>query len=189
MSSYRPRTSRPLPSRRETARRSRRRFALATAAAGLLLAVAVAAGIDPDAGSRPLARTGEWNDMGMPVVRTPGHPTGTSDVAGVVVEGATWNLGQVPLGVAVRPTWTIRNTSDAPVDLGDPQVEIRDGCCPGPIDLPARTLAPGGSTTVTFELGMHPGMGGPHDLALHIPLTSNGHTESLVIDVNGDFGN
>src|SRR3546814_10899149 len=98
---------------------------------------------------------------------TPGSGAGTAEAAGVVVEDARWQLGQVPLNVAVRPTWTLRNTGDRPVTLGEPHPEVREGCCPGPATLGTRTPAPGDATTLTFELSMHPGMDGPHDLGLH----------------------
>lgn len=49
-----------------------------------------------------LERTGEVNAMGMPVVETPGAGTGTTEAAGIVVDDASWALGQVPLNVAVR---------------------------------------------------------------------------------------
>src|SRR3546814_9304333 len=54
---------------------------------------------------------------------TPGSGAGTAEAAGVVVEDARWQLGQVPLNVAVRPTWTLRNTGDRPVTLGEPRSE------------------------------------------------------------------
>ena len=158
-------------------------------ALGLGLAAAAAlVGLAAPERDQGLARTGELNAMGLPVVETPGTGAGTAEAAGVVVEGASWDLGQVPLNVAVRPTWTLRNTGDQPVNLGEPHAEVREGCCPGPTTLGTRTLMPGASTTLTFELSMHPGMDGPHDLGLHIPVDDGTTSDQLLtLEVTGDF--
>lgn len=134
-----------------------------------------------------LAPTGERNSMGLPVVATPGSPAGAASAGGIDVTGANWDLGRVPLNVAVRPQWTLHNTSRAAVTLGEPKPEVRKGCCPGPLVLGTRTLPPGESTTLTFELSMHPGMEGPHDLGVHLPVTGAAGTEHLVLGVTGDF--
>jgi hypothetical protein len=189
MSHFTPRTAKPLAQRR-TARG--RHTVLVTGAVGVALAAGVTAAALTGAGSSDgtggLDRTGEVNAMGMPVVDTPGAGTGTTQAAGIVVDDATWALGQVPLNVAVRPTWTLRNTGDQTVTLGEPHPEVREGCCPGPATLGTRTLAPGGTTTLTFELSMHPGMDGPHDLGLHVPVDDGtGSGQVLTLEVTGDF--
>jgi hypothetical protein len=154
------------------------------------LAVAIlAASSDEDAADRTQAvvRTNEVNEMGMPVVLTPGTAEGTASAGGVQVSGAAWRMGTVPLLVAVRPTWTLVNSSDIAVSLGRPHPEVRSGCCPGPLTLGSRELAPHESTTLTFELAMHPGMDGWHDIAVHVPV-SNAHGEDLLtLVVTGDF--
>jgi hypothetical protein len=185
------------PSRAERARRARRRLltsVAATATVATVLAVVIVIGTAGTTDERratetaPLAATGEVNAMGMPVVVTPGSASGSAAAGGVSVHGATWSMGTVPLDVAVRPTWTLRNTGDETVTLGEPRPEVRAGCCPGPATLGSHTLAPGASTTLTFELGMHAGMDGPHDLAVHVPVTgADGGTTHLEVDVNGDF--
>lgn len=188
MSHFTPRTAKPLTQRRTAGRRP----VLVAGAVGLALAAAVAAAALTGAGSSDraggLQRTGEVNAMGMPVVETPGAGTGSAEAAGIVVDDASWALGQVPLNVAVRPTWTLRNTSDHTVTLGEPHPEVRAGCCPGPATLGSRTLAPGATTTLTFELSMHPGMDGPHDLGLHVPVDDgSGAGDVLTLAVTGDF--
>jgi hypothetical protein len=188
MSHFTPRTAQPGTPRRIG---SRRRF-LVLGGVGLALAAGVTAaaltGAGSSDGSGGLDPTGEVNAMGMPVVDTPGAGTGTTEAAGIVVDDASWELGPVPLNVAVRPTWTLRNTSDQTVTLGEPHPEVREGCCPGPATLGTRTLAPGATTTLTFELSMHPGMDGPHDLGLHVPVDDgSGSSQFLTLDVTGDF--
>jgi hypothetical protein len=187
MSHFTPRRSKPFHQPR---RATRRRRILVSGAAGVALVAGAAVFGLAAAGSDDggLGRTGELNAMGMPVVETPGTGTGTTEAAGVVAENASWALGRVPLNVAVRPAWNLRNTSDKPVTLGEPHPEVREGCCPGPTTLGTRTLAPGASTTLSFELSMHPGMDGPHDLGLHVPV-DDGTTRDqvLTLEVTGDF--
>lgn len=189
MSHFTPHKAKPF-TRQRTMRQ--RRPTLVVGALGLALAAGITAAALADAGSDDssggLDRTGALNAMGMPVVETPGSGAGTAEAAGVVVENASWELGQVPLNVAVRPTWTLRNTSDQPVTLGEPHPEVREGCCPGPATLGKRTLGPGEVTTLTFELSMHPGMDGPHDLGVHVPVDDRmGSQQVLTLDVTGDF--
>jgi hypothetical protein len=97
----------------------------------------------------------------------------------------------VPLNVAVRPNWTFTNTGEETITLGDPHVQINEGCCPGALIYQgSTTLTPGATTALTFELSMHPGMDGPHDMALHVPVThADGTTETLDVTVTGDFHN
>jgi hypothetical protein len=179
---------------RTVRRRARSRLPAALAlgvAVGLVaLGAAIVAGEREDRGpgSRSMSPTNEINEMGMPVVLTPGDATGIASAGGVEVRGATWRMGTVPLLVAVRPTWTLVNSSDFPVRLGRPHPEVRAGCCPGPLTLGSRSLAPGESTTLTFELAMHPGMDGWHDIAVHVPVMSGlGGEDVLTLAVTGDF--
>jgi hypothetical protein len=135
-----------------------------------------------------LAPTGEVNGMGFPVVEVPGYASGTASAAGVSVQGANWALGRVPLNVAVRPFWTLTNTGSEPIRLGEPRAEVRAGCCPGPFALGARSLAPGESTVLTFELAMHEGMDGWHDMGVYVPVeTASGDRAWLELSVTGDF--
>lgn len=209
MSASHPRPPAPPTTRTARRRRARLQIAVATGVAtalAVVLAVSVgssggtddlgagAAG-DPSAGatgapghgSAATAPAGEVNAMGMPVMATPGTASGRASAGGVEVTGADWDLGRVPLNVAVRPTWTLRNTGAVPVTLGEPRAEVRTGCCPGPLALGATTLGPGASTTLAFELSMHAGMDGPHDLGVHVPVTAAGATEHLTLGVVGDF--
>lgn len=133
------------------------------------------------------AAKGSANAMGMPYAQTPGEGTGSAAAGGVVVDGAKWHLGSVPLNVAVLPTWTLRNTGTDAVTIGEPSPEILEGCCPGPFVLGTHTLAPGSSTTLSFEMSMHAGMDGPHDVLVHVPLTAGGSDETLTVEVTGDF--
>lgn len=162
---------------------------IVAAGAALVVAVALGVAIAGSAGGDQAPRyTGELSAMGVPVVETPGTASGTTRSGTLEVVGARWELGDVPLDVAVRPTWVIRNTGDAPVTLGEPSSEVRSGCCPGPLALDEHVVAPGAEATLTFELAMHPGMEGWHDLAVHVPVDGAHGADVLTVDVTGEFG-
>lgn len=134
-----------------------------------------------------LTPTGEVSSMGLPVVETPGYASGVAEFGGVTVQGADWDMGQVPLNVAVLPFWTLTNTGSAEITLGEPRAEIRAGCCPGPFVFGDETLAPGESTVLTFELAMHEGMDGWHDMGVYVPVEGGPGEGWLELSVTGDF--
>ena len=194
-------SNKPNAHHRPRARWARKRHgyiaAVGFAAFGVVvIAVVVAASLATSGGERTRGDepadgqaqvTGETNAMGMPVVATPGSASGTADAGGVKVVGANWDMGRVPLDVAVRPSWTLRNTSNATVTLGEPRAEVRLGCCPGPFTVADAVLAPGESTEVTFEQSMHAGMDGPHDLGVHVPIQGPEGADHLTLGVTADF--
>jgi hypothetical protein len=141
------------------------------------------------AGTISLAPTGEINAMGLPVYETPGYASGSAKAGGITVQGADWAMGQVPLDIAVRPFWTLTNTGTARVAIGEPEAQVREGCCPGPFALGTSTLAPGESTVLTFELSMHEGMDGWHDMGVFLPIESASGQDLLELNVTGDFHN
>jgi hypothetical protein len=156
----------------------------------LAAAVALAAAVtteEHESSRTTVAATGEVNDMGLPVIEAPGAATDRAVAAGVEVTGAHWSLGTVPLDTAVRPSWVLRNTGDTAVELGEPHPEVREGCCPGPFSLGQARLEPGESTTLTFELAMHAGMDGWHDIAVHLPVAGAETADVLTLGVTGDF--
>jgi len=165
-------------------RSRRRRLApLGGGVAAFVAAVAIAGGIAARGTDPAPDRVG----ADRAADRSLGQATGTATAAGVVVDGADIALGQVPLDVTVEPSWTLLNTSDRPVVLGQPHAEVLAGCCPGPLELGTTTLAPGELTGLVFPLQMHPGMDGPHDFTVHVPVSTGTRTEVLTLAVSGDF--
>ncbi len=128
----------------------------------------------------------ETGPMGGLLYEAEAATSGRAVAAGIEVEGAEITLGLVPLNVTVMPEWTLTNRSDRPVSLGEPHASVVEGCCPGTLELTATTLAPGASATLSFPLQMHPGMDGPHDFDIHVPIV--GSDELLTLGVTGDFG-
>lgn len=159
---------------------------LLAVAVAVVVGFSVAAESDPDNGSNP-AYTGELSSMNLPIIETPGAGSGTTEAAGVVVDDSSWSLGEVPLDTAVIPTWVLRNDGTEDVTLGEPHPEVRAGCCPGPLTLSHRTLEPGEEVTLDFELAMHSGMDGWHDIAVHVPVVAAEGETTIELEVTGDF--
>lgn len=184
---------RPHPPKNHFQARPRHRLAIAigVGALGLFAAVGIGVSVAGQKTSPPTAsvETGDINAMGMPVVETPGGSTGTASAGPVEVTGASWQLGTVPLDVAVRPTWTLRNTGSEPVVIGEPHPDVREGCCPGAFSIDLTTIQPGDTADLGFELSMHAGMDGWHDIAVHVPVRSGDTDHVLELDVTGDFRN
>lgn len=184
-------TPHPPKSYTEPRRRGRVPLLLGTGAVALFAAISIGVSVGTQAEPGPVdtVPTGEINEMGMPVIETPGTASGTAGAGSVEVEGASWELGRVPLDTAIRPTWALRNTGDQPVTVGEPHPEVREGCCPGPFSIDTTTIPPGGSAILGFELSMHAGMDGWHDIAVHVPLRVGSDEHVLELDVTGDFRN
>jgi hypothetical protein len=99
----------------------------------------------------------------------------------------------VPLGVTVVPTWSVTNPTSSSVTFAPGQPQVLDGCCPGPVYVDDELLEPGalvevppaGAVELAFPLQMHPGMDGPHHLA--IPLTAEDGAQETALHVTGDF--
>jgi hypothetical protein len=187
-----PRTPKSSVTRNEAKRTSRRLIVAAavfTVAAAVGIAVSVADQADTPTAAPAPEPTGEVNAMGMPVVATPGRGTGTATAGPVEVTGARWELGRVPLDVAVRPSWVLHNTGLEPVTVGEPHPEVRAGCCPGAFEIDTTTIAPGATAELSFELSMHAGMDGWHDITVHVPLHDGTVEQLLEVGVTGDFTN
>ena len=154
-------------------RRRRRGPVVAIAAAAVVATVAVSILVLGGGTSSPTSASAPRGIQATGVVRA----------GGVEVTGAKIALGQVPLNTTVTPTWRLLNTGSSTVQLGDPHIQVVEGCCPGPATFGRTSLAPGEETTLTFPLTMHPGMDGPHDFMLHVPVGA----ETMELEVTGLF--
>jgi hypothetical protein len=131
------------------------------------------------------------NPMGGPARTAPGEATGDATLAGLSIDGVDVQMGEVALGVTYVPGWTVTNPTDAPVTFLVGQPQVLEGCCPGPVYADGElteageelTVAPGDGVLLQFPLQMHPGMDGPHHLA--VPLTAG--DEQTAVHVTGDF--
>ena len=157
---------------------------------GGLITVAVAVSGGQKASGGAAVASQETNSMGMPIIEdTPGTPEGVAVSGSVSATPQRWALGRVPLNVAVQPRWEITNTGTDAITLGQPHVQINQGCCPGALTFDgSNSLTPSQTVGLTFELSMHPGMDGAHDMTIHVPVTHADGTETtLALSVTGDF--
>lgn len=172
------------PARRPAPRHRLVLFALAAGAFAVALAVTVTESEAPSGAPSETASDAPAVS-GTAEATTATTTVGVAQTGGIVVEGSTVALGRVPLDRTVVPTWRLHNSSAAPIDLGEPKADVIAGCCPGPLTLDHRTVAPGAHAILTFPLQMHPGMDGPHDFRVTVPVGRG--AEPLVLRVTGDF--
>jgi hypothetical protein len=152
-------------------------------------AVIVAASITPT--DRAVFAASLPNPMGGMARTAPGEVSGEVQLAGLQVAGAEVAMGDLALGVTYVPGWEVTNPTDREVAFTAGQPQVIEGCCPGPIYVDGEltqadqrfAVPPGGSVLVQFPLQMHPGMDGPHHLA--IPLLADG--EQAAVHVTGNF--
>ena len=161
--------------RLEQQRRSRRiyAFTVAVLVAGLGVTVVLTGGASKTPGSNPADAQVERS--------------GEASALGIEADAQTVALGHVPLNTTVEPSWRLVNRGSRKVSLGEPHAEVVEGCCPGPLQLGAHSLAPGESTELTFPLQMHEGMDGAHDFNIHVPVTSAEGEDLLELRTTGHF--
>ena len=168
-------------------RRSQGRWWVVLPLSGLaVLALALALSVEesPEPAGTDALASGP-GPMGGRTMPTPGQSFDTAGAGGITVEGARIEMGRVPLNTTVTPTWRLHNPTSQPIAIGQPRATVVTGCCPGQLGLDTQTVPPGGHAMLTFPLQMHPGMDGPHDFRVTVPVGPAG--EPLVLGVTGDF--
>ena len=146
-----------------TASKPPRRLALALVAALAVLIVAVAV---------LLVLTLGQNEPFVPEVD--GAPA-------LRVDQTLIDYGTVKNNTVVETVVRVRNVGDEALRiLGEPHVEVREGCCPPRAQVSAQTLHPGDEALVRLSFSMHEGMDGPHDFRLHIRSTDPAQPETEI---------
>lgn len=113
--------------------------------------------------------------------------TDTASALDVVADVKNIALGHVPLDQTVTPTWKLTNGGKGTAVLGEPHAEVIEGCCPGPLEIGVTTLEAGETTELSFPLQMHPGMDGPHEFSIHVPIERNNQKGLLELTTTGHF--
>lgn len=79
------------------------------------------------------------------------------------------DYGDQPINTLVEVELELWNAGGKNLVLSEePYIEVVDGCCPSVPRIGKMVLKPGESTTITFPMNMHEGMGGPHDFRVHV---------------------
>ncbi len=131
------------------------------------------------------------NPMGGPALAAPGTISGATTLGGLQVSGTEITMGEVALGVTYVSGWELTNPTEGDLSVAVGQPRVLEGCCPGPVyadgeltQAGQRLVVPAGERVLLqFPLQMHPGMDGPHHLA--VPLSSDG--QEVAVHVTGDF--
>lgn len=77
--------------------------------------------------------------------------------------------GDVPVNQFVETEFVIQNVGDEDlIILGNPIIEVVEGCCPSQTTVDDQILSPGEITTIRTSFTMHPGMDGYHDFRVHV---------------------
>ncbi|MBZ0292205.1 MAG: DUF1573 domain-containing protein [Anaerolineae bacterium] len=77
--------------------------------------------------------------------------------------------GDVPVNQFVESTFKVQNVGDkALIFLGNPLIQVVEGCCPPETSVDEKVLEPGEVTTIRTRFTMHQGMDGPHDFRVHV---------------------
>ncbi|MBK8023506.1 MAG: DUF1573 domain-containing protein [Chloroflexi bacterium] len=102
----------------------------------------------------------------------PSQPPFVPEVTGqphASIDSTLINHGDLKMEAYAESVFRIRNTGDQALRiLGEPRVELVQGCCPPRAIVSQMTLQPGEETTITLRFTMHEMMGGPHEFRVHV---------------------
>jgi hypothetical protein len=98
------------------------------------------------------------------------------------IDQTVFDYGDVVNNSWVETTFHVKNVGDQSlIILGEPLVEVVEGCCPPRTSLSQRILAPGEEATVSMRFSMHAGMDGPHEFRVRVVTTDPENPEQQVV--------
>lgn len=87
----------------------------------------------------------------------------------VQVSETRFEYGDVHYNTPITTSFQVKNVGDKTLFiLGDPQIQVLEGCCPPGVSTSNLQLEPGQEATVSFTFSMHEGMDGPHHFLVHV---------------------
>ena len=85
------------------------------------------------------------------------------------INHTAFDYGNVKNNTPVKTQFQVKNVGDQElVILGEPRVEVVEGCCPPRAAISSTALKPGEESTVSMQFMMHEGMDGPHEFRVHV---------------------
>ncbi len=104
-----------------------------------------------------------------------------TDRPAVRISQEYFDYGTVHYSQVVNTSFQVKNVGDETLYvLGEPRIEVVEGCCPPKTQITAKTLHPGEEATVSFAFQMSAGMDGPHDFRVHVLTTDPVEPEKTV---------
>ena len=119
------------------------------------------------------------------VVRASLQPPYVPEVTGkpsAAIDQSYFDYGTVPDLSQINTTFHVKNVGDQQLFIiGEPQVEVVQGCCPPQTSLSQKFLNPGEEATVSMSFMMHPGMDGQHEFRVHVRTTDPDNPDQEVV--------
>jgi len=109
----------------------------------------------------------------------------TPEVTGgpsAAIDQLYFDYGDVVNNSWVETIFHVTNVGDQDlIILGEPLVEVVEGCCPPQTTLSQKVLAPGEEATVNMRFSMHDGMDGQHEFRVNVLTTDPENPEQQVV--------
>jgi hypothetical protein len=100
----------------------------------------------------------------------------------LAVEQDVIDHGDLRLGSTIETTFVVKNVGDKELDiLGEPIVEVAEGCCPPKAQVSSSILAPGQTATIKLNYSMHDTMGGKHRFNVHLRTNDPQEPEKILV--------
>ena len=98
-----------------------------------------------------------------------------------IIDSMVVDHGDVQVEETVVSAFQIGNVGDEPlVILGEPRVELVQGCCPPRAIVSDMSIEPGQAASISLTYTMHEMMSGPHEFRVHV-LTNDPARPEVVL--------
>lgn len=99
----------------------------------------------------------------------------------VAVKFDTIDHGDQHYNIPVESVFPIGNIGDQPLEIiGQPRVEVLEGCCPPRAVVSAEFIRPGEQALLKMTYSMHAGMDGKHHFLVHVRTNDPVEPEKLL---------